>query len=58
MSAKAVELMKEEMEYMGQVKVKDVSNAQRLVVDVLRALDEKGVVNLSGSESAEDAYVS
>jgi flagellar motor switch protein FliG len=58
MSAKAVELMKEEMEYMGQVKVKDVSNAQRLVVDVLRALDEKGVVNLSGGESGEDAYVS
>src|SRR5882672_991079 len=44
MSTKAVELMKEEMEYLGQVKVKDVSNAQRQVVDVLRDLDEKGVV--------------
>jgi flagellar motor switch protein FliG len=57
MSAKAVELMKEEMDYMGQVKVKDVSNAQREVVDVLRELDEKGVVNLSGG-GGEDAYVS
>ena len=57
MSTKAVELMKEEMEYMGQVKVKDVSNAQRQIVDVLRDLDEKGVVNLSGS-GGEDAYVS
>jgi flagellar motor switch protein FliG len=57
MSTKAVELMKEEMDYMGQVKVKDVSNAQRQVVDVLRDLDEKGVVNLSGG-AAEDAYVS
>jgi flagellar motor switch protein FliG len=57
MSGKAVELMKEEMDYMGQVKVKDVSNAQRLVVDVLRDLDEKGVVSLSGSAS-EDTYVS
>lgn len=57
MSAKAVELMKEEMDYMGQVKVKDVSNAQRSVVDVLRELDEKGVVSLSGSAS-EDDYVS
>jgi flagellar motor switch protein FliG len=58
MSAKAVELMKDEMDYMGQVKVKDVSNAQRLVVDVLRELDEKGVVSLSGSANSEDAYVS
>ncbi len=57
MSAKAVELMKEEMDYLGQVKVKDVSNAQREVVDVLRELDEKGVVNLSGA-GGEDAYVS
>lgn len=58
MSSKAVEMMKEEMDYMGQVKVKDVSNAQRLVVDVLRELDEKGVVSLSGAANSEDAYVS
>lgn len=58
MSTKAVDLMKEEMEFMGQVKVKDVSNAQRTVVDVLRELDEKGIINLSGTASAEDAYVS
>jgi len=57
MSTKAVELMKEEMEYMGQVRVKDVSNAQRQVVDVLRDLDEKGIVSLSGT-AGEDAYVS
>jgi flagellar motor switch protein FliG len=50
--------MKDEMDYMGQVKVKDVSNAQRLVVDVLRELDEKGVVSLSGAANSEDAYVS
>jgi flagellar motor switch protein FliG len=57
MSTKAVELMKEEMDYMGQVKVKDVSNAQRQIVDVLRELDDKGIVNLSGG-AGEDAYVS
>jgi flagellar motor switch protein FliG len=57
MSTKAVELMKDEMEYMGQVKVKDVTNAQRLVVDVMRELDEKGLVSLSGGAN-EDAYVS
>jgi flagellar motor switch protein FliG len=57
MSTKAVELMKEEMDYMGQVKVKDVSHAQRQVVDVLRDLDDKGIVNLSGG-GGEEAYVS
>jgi flagellar motor switch protein FliG len=57
MSAKAVELMTQEMEYMGQVKVKDVSNAQRQIVDVLRELDEKGIINLSGGAGGEDAYV-
>ncbi len=56
MSGKAVELMKEEMEFMGQVKVKDVSNAQRQVVDVLRDLEEKGIVSLGGS--SEESYVS
>jgi len=51
MSARAVELMKEEIEFMGQVKMKDVSAAQREVVNVLRELDESGIVSLSGEET-------
>jgi flagellar motor switch protein FliG len=58
MSSRAVEMMKEEMEFMGQVKLKDVSSAQREVVEVLRELDEKGIVSLSGGGSTEEAYVS
>jgi flagellar motor switch protein FliG len=58
MSSRAVDMMKEEMDFMGQVKVKEVSMAQRQIVDVLRELDEKGVINLGGSSSGEDAYVS
>lgn len=57
MSQKAVEMMKEEMEYMGQVKLKDVTGAQREVVEILRELDEQGVISLGGS-GGEDAYVS
>jgi flagellar motor switch protein FliG len=56
MSSRAVEMMKEEIEFMGQVKMKDVTNAQRQVVDVLRELDEAGIVSLSGGEG--DSYVS
>lgn len=54
MAARAVEMMREEMEYLGQVKMKDVSGAQREIVNVLRELDERGVISLSG----EEAYVS
>jgi flagellar motor switch protein FliG len=57
MSGKAVEMMKEEMDYMGQVRVKDVSGAQRQVIEVLRELDEKGIVSLSGG-GGDDSYVS
>jgi flagellar motor switch protein FliG len=39
MSTRAVEMMKEELEFMGQVKLKDVNNAQREIIDILRDLD-------------------
>ena len=58
MASRAVEMMKEEMDFMGQVKLKDVQNAQREIVEILRELDEKGVINLSGGGGGEDAYVS
>lgn len=56
MSSRAVEMMKEEMDFMGQVKLKDVNGAQREVVEVLRELDEQGIVSLGGS-GGEDEYV-
>jgi flagellar motor switch protein FliG len=58
MSARAVELMKEEMEYLGPVKVKDVSAARREIITVLRDLDERGVISLSSSSASEEGYVS
>ncbi len=58
MSSRAVEMMKEEMDFMGQVKIKDVTGAQREVVDVMRELEEQGIINLGGGEGGEDGYVS
>jgi flagellar motor switch protein FliG len=58
MSGRAVEMMKEEMDFMGQVKMKDVNGAQREIVEVLRELDEQGVISLGGGEGGEDEYVS
>lgn len=57
MSSRAVEMMKEEMDFMGQVKLKDVTGAQREVVEILRLLDEQGIVSLAGGEGG-DEYVS
>jgi flagellar motor switch protein FliG len=56
MSSRAVEMMKEEMDFMGQVKLKDVTGAQREVVEILRTLDEQGIVSLSGGGGG-DEYV-
>jgi flagellar motor switch protein FliG len=58
MSSRAVEMMKEEMDFMGQVKLKDVTGAQREIVEILRELDEQGVISLGGGEGGADEYVS
>ena len=58
MSTKAAEMMKEEMEYMGQVKMKDVSSAQREIVDTMRELDQEGLISLSPNADDGDSYVS
>jgi flagellar motor switch protein FliG len=58
MSSRAVEMLKEEMDFMGQVKLKDVNGAQREIVEVLRELDEQGVISLGGGGGDADEYVS
>lgn len=55
MSKRAVETMKEEMDYMGPVKLKDVEKAQHEIVEIVRELDEEGVVSISGGD--EEQYV-
>jgi flagellar motor switch protein FliG len=56
MSSRAVELMKEEMEFMGPIKLKDVEKSQHEVVEIVRQLEEEGVIAIGGG-GGED-YVS
>lgn len=56
MSSRAVDLMKEEMEFMGPVKLKDVEKAQHEIVEIVRQLEEEGVISIGGG-GGED-YVS
>ncbi len=48
MSSRAAETLKEELEFLGAVKVKDVEKAQKVIVDIVRKLDEEGVISIGG----------
>ncbi len=48
MSARASELIKEDMEYMGPVRLSDVEGAQQRIVDIVRRLEEAGEIIISG----------
>ena len=56
MSGRAVEMMKEEMDIMGPVKIKDVHAAQQKIVEVIRKLEEEGVITI-GVAGGGDEYV-
>lgn len=56
MSGRAVEMMKEDMEVLGPVKLKDVETAQQQIVAIVRSLDESGVISIKSGGS--DEYVS
>jgi flagellar motor switch protein FliG len=48
MSSRAADTLKEELEFLGAVKVRDVEKAQKVIVDVVRKLDEEGVISIGG----------
>lgn len=50
MSRRAAEMVKEEMEYMGPVRLRDVENAQAQIVAVVRRLEEAGEVIITAGE--------
>ena len=51
MSKRAAEMLQEDMDYMGPVRVKDVEESQQKVVNVVRGLEEQGeIVIASGGE--------
>lgn len=53
MSERAASLIKEEMEYMGPVRVSDVESAQQRIVDIVRRLEEAGEVMIQGRGESE-----
>jgi len=57
MSQRAAELIKEDMEYMGPVRLTDVEAAQQRIVDVVRRLEEAGEIVISGRGADKDMVV-
>lgn len=48
MSERATALIKEDMEYMGPVRVSDVESAQQRIVDIVRRLEDAGEIIIVG----------
>jgi flagellar motor switch protein FliG len=57
MSERAADLLKEELQYMGMVKLKEVENAQAKIIDVIKALEEQGEISLNMRGGPEEVYV-
>jgi flagellar motor switch protein FliG len=55
MSSRAGEMLKEDMEALGPVRMRDVAKAQGDVVNTLRALEAEGKISLRNEE--QDAFV-
>ncbi len=49
MSQRGAEMLKEDMEALGPVKIKEVEAAQQQIIAVVRQLESEGVINLKGT---------
>ena len=54
LSQRASQMIQEEIDYMGPVRLKDVELAQQKVVDTIRSLEEAGQVVVVGGTKAEE----
>jgi flagellar motor switch protein FliG len=53
MSKRAGDLLKEEMEYLGAVKLSNVEQMQQQIVDIVRKLEDQGEITTHASEEEE-----
>ena len=55
MSARGAEMLREDMDAMGPIKIKEVESAQQQIIAVVRQLESEGVISLKGT--AGEQYV-
>lgn len=56
MSSRAAQMLKDDMEFMGPVRLRDVEEAQQRIVKVIRKLEESGAIVISRGGSDEIVY--
>jgi len=56
MSSRAGQMLKDDMEFMGPVRLRDVEDAQQRIVKVIRKLEESGAIVISRGGSDEIVY--
>ncbi len=49
MSARAVEMIKEDIEALGPVRIKEVETAQQQIITIVRQLENEGIITLKGT---------
>ncbi len=54
LSQRAAEMLKDELEFLGPVRLKNVEDAQRRIVEVVRKLDEAGEIHISRGGKGEE----
>jgi len=57
MSERAAQLIREDMEYMGPVRLSDVESAQQKIVDIVRRLEDAGEIFVSGRGGESELVV-
>ena len=54
MSQRAGDMLREEMEYLGPVRLSTVEQVQQQIVDIVRRLEDAGEISLSSNDEAEE----
>jgi flagellar motor switch protein FliG len=57
MSSRAAEMIQEDMDYMGPIRLKDVEEVQQRIVDAVRRLEEEGEIIISGRGGEDEIVV-
>jgi flagellar motor switch protein FliG len=57
MSERAQQLLKEELQYMGPVRVKEVEGSQTRIVEIVKQLEESGEIAVAGRGGSEEVFV-
>ena len=57
MSERAAQLIAEDMQYMGPVRVSDVESAQQKIVDIVRRLEDSGEIIIAGRGGEKEMVV-